>query len=694
MNKNNYIFLIVCFFLFLAWGVFSTGWYESAQLRIKGTAEQAKADLAFRWDSGEGLNDYESRHILVNVPYLEGSKQHIRIRALQEKHPASESTNVSIIRIILDGEEFDLKSVRPLSIFHDRLAIQLTPEQPVFEFDASVKENIRIVFANSYYFGKVAVEINGVSSTQNLYTSSGRYDERPYDYHLLQPDGAFQFDLDLPRYRIKRLYLQNKDPGNPVSFTDVSICHENTCKALEPDAQSSDSQLFFRKPNQSLKRYFDPVRFLFRVTFALLNTLFLWQLMILVRKSKGAMPFLRQGNSAYFWGFALIFAAVNSIVLAPFWPGVMSQDSLIIWRASGIPGVYLNDHPILNQIFYMYLRGFWNNPAVVPITQIAATSLLVAFVFDRIRKAGVALWLLLPLFLLLLCALPVHLYNIALWKDIPFALLAAAWGIFFVFTCDSKGDERRFISVTSWSVLLLAYIFLGFFRHNGLVYLAVVPFFWMLLGPFSWKRGAVYSLSALVLAFGLLWSMNHIRAIGGLDFLSTSLTQHTMFLKQTSLSKEGLRIGGDYFQVFDMDKEGTVSDKWHSYLDDRYSWNFLLESGLSDSYPYVAKKTSFPELREIIKTIYFASYEKPWKYLIWNPLHMLILIPLVLVGFRWFPSAAIFSGFLLCGIIPIVVINIFNWRYYYFFYFGLYFILPLIVFDMQKKERREVLNLQ
>lgn len=690
MNKNNYIFLILCFFLFLAWGVFSTGWYEPAQLQVKGTAERGKADLAFRWDSGAGLNEYESRHITVNIPsVVEGSgKQHIRIRALQDKHPNSESSQVSIIRIILDGKEFDLKSVRPRSIFHDRLAIQLTPKQPLYEFDAPVKEHIRIVFANSYFFGRVAVEINGVESAHDLYTASGRYDERAYDYYLLQPDGAFQLAIDLPRYRIKRLYLQNKDLENPVSFSAISLCHENTCSDLEPDEQSSASQLFFRKPNQSMKRFFDPVRFWFRVVFALLNVLIFWQLATLIRKAKGVIPFFLGRERRYFWGFAFIFGAVNSAVFAPFWPGIMSQDSLMIWRASGLPGVYLNAHPILNQIFYMYLRGFWNNPAVVPAAQILAASLLIAFVFDRIRKAGVALWILVPFFLLVLFSLPIHLYNIVLWKDIPFALLVTAWGVIFVFMYSRKAEGGWRLSISQWGMLLLAYILLGFFRHNGLVYLAVVPFFWMLLGPFAWRKGAVYALSALVLVAGLLWSMSQIRAFGGLDFVSISLKQHTMFLKQTSLSQEGVRIGNGYFQVFDMEKEQTVSDKWHSYLEDRYSWSYLQETGLSDYYPYVDRKPYLPQLRKTIHGIYLASYEKPWKYLIWNPLHMIILVPLVLLGFRWFPSAAIFSGFLLCGVIPLLAINIFNWRYYYFFYFGLYFILPLMLFDIRNKARR------
>jgi hypothetical protein len=690
---NKYLCIFFGFLLFLAWGVFSTGWYESARLQVKGTAERGKAGLALRWDSGAGLNEYESRTVLVNIPRLDGAaQQHIRIRALQEKHPDSASVNVSIIRIIIDGKDFDLKNVRARSIFHDRLALHLTPDQPVFEFDAPVKDHVRIVFANSSYFGKVVVEVNGISSTHDLYRASGRYDEKSYDYYLLQPDGTFQFAVELPRYRIKRLYLLNADPGYPVSFSAVSLCREDTCTLLPPDASSTTDTWFFRQPNRSLKHYFEPVRLSFRVLFALVNVWVLWQVVTLIRRDKGVIPFFLARDRRPFWGFALLFAVVNGAVFAPFWPGIMSPDSLAIWRASGLPDVYLNTHPILNQIFYMYLRGLWNHPAVVPVAQILASSLLVAAVFARILKSGVSLWLLVPLFLLLLLSIPIHLYNLALWKDIPFALLVTGWGCFFAFASRWRQDGGYYFSASQWVGLLLAYLLLGFFRHNALVYMVVVPFFWMLLSPVAWKKTLAVSLSALVLTGGLLWSMSQIRAFGGLEFLSTSLTAHTMFLKQTSWSQEVVRAGKGYLQVFDMNKEKTVSDKWHAYLDDRYAWNFLKETELADYYPYVDRQSSFPQLQKTVLAIYQASYESPWKYVIWNPWPMLLLVPCVLLGFRWFPSAAIFSGFLLCGVVPLLAINIFNWRYYYFFYFGLYFILPLMLLDRRQKRRRESLK--
>ena len=685
--NNKILFFLLCFFLFFAWGVYSTGWYESGQLQIEGRAERGRADLAVLWDSGAGLNKYESRHVSIEVPALAGTEdgmQHVLIRALETKHPNSKSVNVSIIKVIADGEEFDLTRVRSRSIFSDRLAFHLTPAQPVLEFYAEAKEHIQVVFANGNYFGRVAVEINGVPSTHDLFTYGDNYNEYPYDFFLLQPDGAFKAVVDLPRYRIKRLYLQNRNEADPISFSTVSLCRDSSCTALTPAGQEEGGELFFSRPNESLKRFYDPVRIWFKAAFALLNAWLLCQLIAAIRRSGGVVSFFLDRERRCFFGFALLFASVNGFFLAVFWPGIMSPDSLSIWRASGLPEIYQNNHPILNQIFYMYLRGLWNNPAVVPVFQIFAAALLVAFVFGRIRKRGVPLWLLLPFFLPVLFSLPVHLYNIALWKDIPFALLVTAWGVMLAFMYSDRDVGGRPISAGQWFCILAMYIMVGFFRHNGLIYLAVIPVFALVLAPFSWKKRAVFSLSALLVAVGLFWSMSQIRIFGGHDFLSTSITGHARFLTNSSVQKEVVRVGGGYFEVFDMAREGAVSDKWHYYLGDRYSWPYLIKSGLSDFYPYVDPKPPFPELRQTILNLYTASYEKPWYSLIWNPLHMLLLVPLVLIGFRYFPATAIFSGFLLCGVIPLLVINIFNWRYYYFFYFGLFFILPLMLLDLRK----------
>ena len=133
-----------------------------------------------------------------------------------------------------------------------------------------------------------------------------------------------------------------------------------------------------------------------------------------------------------FWLFFFGGVVSYSIWLAAFWPGVMSIDSLKIWRAAAIPGVFINDHPVLNVVFYRYLMQIWNDTAMVPITQILLLSLLVAYIFFFLFRQGVSLLLLTPCYLLVLCSVPVGLYTTVLWKDIPFALVLVFWAVTLV----------------------------------------------------------------------------------------------------------------------------------------------------------------------------------------------------------------------------------------------------------------------
>jgi len=172
-----------------------------------------------------------------------------------------------------------------------------------------------------------------------------------------------------------------------------------------------------------------------------------------------------------------------------------------------------------------------------------------------------------------------------------------------------------------------------------------------------------------------------METIGGLGFLTNTLKSHERKFMKRSFSKEIIRTGTEYFYVLDMDYKKATSDKWHYYLSDRYAWNFLKRSGFGDYFPFSEKPNKVPQIREFILDIYDASYKKPWKFLVWDPVFLVGLVPLVIGGFFWFPRSAVFSVFLISGAIPLVLLGILNWRYFYFFYFGLQFLMPLMILD-------------
>ena len=164
-NKHCFLLFNILFLFFLIKGVWSSSWYEPSLLVVEGLALRQTAELSVKWDSGNGFNPYESRSFSLSIPStIDTGLQHIRIRALGEKHPQSKSNIVSILKIFLDGKEFDLKSIRPRTLYWDRLAVHLTDNDAKFDFDsvfefyAPANEHIKIVLANSFYYGKVAIE--------------------------------------------------------------------------------------------------------------------------------------------------------------------------------------------------------------------------------------------------------------------------------------------------------------------------------------------------------------------------------------------------------------------------------------------------------------------------------------------------------------------------------------------------------
>ena len=683
-NKHTIIAFAAIFLVILAKGLWSAGWYEAGILKITGKVETGKADLSVQLNSGNEYNPYETRHIPLTIQAQSGTAQgiqHIKVKALGIKHPESEGSAVSLLRMYLDGKEFPLKSVKPRSILRDRLAIQLTEKDPVYEFDAHATSHVRFVFANSFYFGQVEITVNGESFRHDLYSSSGRYDEVVYDYYLVQPDGTFSFDVPLPRYQLENISLRSNAEKTSVEIRQAEICYKGQCTALAVAPPVDPQQVaMIYQPNKSLKRFFDPIRFVLRIVFALLTTVLIWWGAAFVRKQGGFVSVLSGDGRILFWGMFTAGCAVNAVFLFAFWPGLMSQDSIMIWRAAGLPDIYMNHHPVLNMMFYMFLKGIWNNPAIVSIVHIVLSSTLVASCFYWLCRQGVSMKYLIPFYLLVLFSLPINLYSIALWKDIPFALLVVLWGMGFV-VLYHRGKIPISMSGRNICLVIAGYLALGLFRYNGMVYFAAIPVFLLFVGILPWKKTAAIILCAAVMTVGLLFMLKNLDSIGGLRFLSYTLNGYYQQFQKKQISHELLRTGEEYLDVFDMDREGAVPDKWHYYLYDRYSWDFLRKSGFGDYYPYQEKPNLIPKVQQFILKLYEKSYETPLKYLVWNPMYFLFLTLIVLVGFFRFPRSALYSGFLVAGVLPILFLEILNWRYFYFFYFGLHFLPPLMVLD-------------
>ncbi len=688
------IFAVIALFVsLLLYFVFGTGWYAPARLTIQGTAPAMQADLEVRWDSGSGFNSYESERFPLNTVAADETGMHrITIRALGEKDPGSLSTAVEIHAVYLDGRKFDLAKIRRQTILRDRMGFHLTKKGESIQFTARARKHIRLELTTSYYFGKVAITVDGVTTIHDLYAAGTITETRSFDYWVLDPGGRFTVAMDMPRYAVKRLVIVNRSAGRPVFLSSVTLKSARGVKSFKVNRNEPLSRVSFTDMNKDLKRYLDPSQFLLEVGFAALTTWMLIACFQFWQRSGGLAGVFTASGRPLFWLFFLGAVAVYSVWLAAFWPGVMSVDSLKIWRAAMLPGVFTNGHPVLNYVFYMYLMHIWNNVAVVPIAQILLVSWLVAAFFFALRRRGVSLVLLVPCYLLVVCSIPVGLYNVILWKDIPFALLVVFWGLALVYLYNQRRAGQLHLSWPAKAALFLLYLAPVMFRYNGIVYLAVIPVYIMALRLVSLKKVLAFIVVCTLAAGGLLLTMHRPGRMLRSQFIYHNSLGYLQEITRTPLDRQLVRTAGEYFDIFDMNKKGTVSDRWHYYLHDRFAYGFLRSVGFNDVYPYVKQEAPFPRLRKAAMRLYWKTYEKPWYYLVWDPLYMLPLIPLFMLLFRRFPNTALYSSFLFFGAIVLVFPRIFNWRYYYFFYFGLYFVLPLAFLDLKLRRNMKTLG--
>jgi hypothetical protein len=414
------------FSMILVYFCLGSAWYESTRLVISGQAVHGNAMLEVRWNSGQGFNSYEQRVFNPYIQSSDGKQTHtVIIGAAGKKNGASLSKKVVCSAIIIDGKHLELSS----------FADQVEYAAGSLHFDdyeritlkVQATSHIGVQFKTNTYSGFGYLSINGVESRHDLYIANVEAKDWQFDYWLLQPDGVFRVEMDLPRYRIRELEILSQRPNMAVQLRSVQIYGQSEVVDLL-NTPTGIGSVQFDEILTPFKRFFQPGQLVQQVLFALLTTWLLIALFRYYRKTGGVHACFMQKERYIFWGMFAACLTVFGAWLIAFWPGVMSIDSLKVWRAAMLPDVYLNDHPVLNVFLYKYLFQLYGSPVVVALAQVILTALLISWFWFWLYLQGVSFKLLAPCLVFILCSVPVGVYTVTLWKDIPFALLVVFWG--------------------------------------------------------------------------------------------------------------------------------------------------------------------------------------------------------------------------------------------------------------------------
>jgi hypothetical protein len=345
----------------------------------------------------------------------------------------------------------------------------------------------------------------------------------------------------------------------------------------------------------------------------------------------------------------------------------------------------------MNVIYYRFLQQFWDHFAMVGVAQIFFTSLLGSYILYWLYKKDVPLYVIVPFYLLFITSIPVGLYTITLWKDIPFALLVVFWAFWFVklvFEKKEGGVRHSRRGMITLSLLLIA---LGLFRYNGIVYFVIVPAGLAILGKISPRKVLIGSFLVLTMVV-LLISMTVM--LDKNDFIMNRSRFFVDRMRGAGIVETTKRIVMQYPTVLDINiikKKEIWYDTW--YRDrgvTQWHYDFAKKKGYHEWIRFIPCEPKSEKLHEFLNTLNLRSTNEPWVFFTWNPFYLLYLFPLCLL-YRLFPMTAAYGYVVLSQVLILLWVlgpYNYNWRYYYFLLLSLYFLIPVLVLDAQGLRRR------
>lgn len=685
-----FLSLFLAFLIFFVW---NSSWHLSSQMVITGQAE-SPADVRVSWDSGSGYNDMESADAVFGRSVDEDFKSKtISIRRVGRSHPSSKSAEVWIKALQRSQDEHPMD----LAAFTKQKGVELTAEghlrlnadQVELQAPAGSKYTAFCFIAHEHA-GFVEIDLDGDRRLYDLYA------EQPQDRWIVRKrgiyaPGEFAVKVNLPRYDISRLQISSLEPLQTFRLSSVMIASEKGAISLPLTGSGFRSGIGFDDIPRKTRQYFHPTHFLQQVLFGLLSAWIVFSVFRFIQRRGGIVPVLFGGRRPVFWlmlaGGVLSFGAW----LLVYWPGHFTTDSVHIWWAAKQPGYFMHDHPVVNVIFYRYLQQFWDHFAMVAIAQILLTSLLGAYILFWIYRKGVPLFIVLPFYFLFIASIPIGVYSVTLWKDIPFALLVIFWAFWLVKLAFERKEGTARYSRSGIIALSLLLIALCFFRYNGIIYFVVIPAGLALTGIIPFKKFLIGTAGLLALAVILL-SVTIM-----LDRNNFVTSQSRFFVNRMmsfGIGETVLRVLRQYPTLLDVNifkKREIWYDTW--YRDSAVTdWHqeFARQKGYNEWIRFMPCEPKCDRLPRLLHPLNLRSAAEPWVYFTWNPFYMLFLFPVCFL-YRLFPLSAAFGYVVLSQVFVLLLVlgpfN-YNWRYYYFLYLSLFFLGPVIALDVRSLPRR------
>ncbi|MBF0538128.1 MAG: hypothetical protein HQL03_07740 [Nitrospirae bacterium] len=486
-------------------------YYPAASLEITATCD-TPIQAIVRWDTGDGFNDNEAQPITLGKEEpLTNAPHKVKIERVGQRNYMASGADVLMVNIKTDKNKvIALAGMPSLAVvdLHDsgggsQKAFYLQRDGDSISFDAEFAA-IEIVFLSGMFSGKVQVTVDSNQHVFDLYNPVNIF--RPIVINKRFVPGQDAKTVALPQLKIKGLLLHSIDLSQRFKLNSLEVSTADGRIPLPFDQGNSASSI--RIDNIYQKKQFHPVLFCIQLLLALFISWLSYEVTGLPRRlsqpnwrSVLAYVFIQQ-RRWIFWGFFIVSTGVFSLWLIAYWPGAMTNDSFDQWIQQKTL-TFSNGHPYIYALGLAFLNQIVESPASIALFQLLCTAALGSYVFYFAIREGVRFYLILPFFIAFILSIPVGLYNITMWKDVPFAVLTSFFAFILFFIAYNKKTGRS-VTPTWKATIVMSVIFmvLCFVRHNGIIFLFFLPLvLWLLrLIPVRWVlRFSIVSLIIFVI---------------------------------------------------------------------------------------------------------------------------------------------------------------------------------------------------
>jgi hypothetical protein len=501
--------------------------------------------------------------------------------------------------------------------------------------------------------------------------------------------GDFVIRVDLPRFDIRAMSIACADKMNQFKIYTLGIESVKGIVKIPVADRGSLSQITLSTPDlqRNTQQYFDPLLFIQQGGFAALCAYIVLSLLRFVER-KGGWNSLLDGPRKSFWFMSSgAFFCFLPWLLA-YWPGHFTSDSIHIWWAARNPDVFLHEHPLMNIIYYRFLQQFWDHFAAVGIFQILVMAFLGSYIFYDLNKKGLSWWFIMPFYLWFVTSVPVGLYNITLWKDIPFAVTVLFWSYFFVKLNWNRTNGITLEIHNGSAALFLLLLCSCLFRYNGLIYLALIP-----LGLVFYRIVSLRKMAWLVLSLLLIISVVVIgtsRINKNSDFVVGLGKKIAVNLWHADFQKNMTHLIMQYPKILDN------RDQYTWYRDDgvvHWHYAFARERKYNNFVKFYSYEPKSVMLHGGLNRLVQMSHESPLVYLSWNPVFILFLLPLCFL-YKFFPLLSAYGYLLWTQMLALLIFlqNIqgsmhHDWRYHYYLVLTGFFLIPILLLDLMNQKK-------